>query len=189
MIIAIKEKDRVVIGYTMTDSWGKLSDKDYVDEENLPIRYTKDGKVLICCIMDRSSDKLLYDEALLNMEINPKSIVKDVIPYVKELLQKGDKRIDDKGKWGNSLTICDNEHIYDISPTFVFREVDDYVYHGCDSDEKIMVLDATKGCSAEERIIKTARFISKLCRESTFPWVITDTKSKQFKVIYEGETR
>lgn len=187
MIIAIKEKDKVVIGYTNLDSWGRLTNKDYVDEENLAIKFSKTGKVFACSDMNRRSDILLYDDELLNCEVSPKSIVRDIIPYIKERLNENDIPID-KGDWKNALVICDNEHIYDIGPKFAFREVHDFVCHGYREAETIIsVLDATPSISAEQRIIKAVSFASKMYKENLFPIVITDTKDGKLKVVYEGE--
>ena len=93
MIIAVKDKDRVVIGYTLADTWGKLTDADYVDEENLAIRFSETGKIFACSDMNRSSDILLFDDDLINMEINPKTVVKEIIPYIKEKLKENDRWI------------------------------------------------------------------------------------------------
>ena len=187
MIIAIKEKDKVVIGYTNLDSWGRLTNKDYVDEENLAIKFSKAGKVFACPNMNRRSDILLYDDELLNLDVSPKSVVKEIIPYIKERLNENDIPID-KGDWKNALVICDNEHIYDIGPKFAFREVHDFVCHGYREAETIIsVLDATPSVSAEQRIIKAVSFASKIYKENLYPLVITDTKDGKLKVIYEGE--
>ena len=187
MIIAIKEKDKVVIGYTNLDSWGRLTNKDYVDEENLAIKFSKTGKVFACSDMNRRSDILLYDDELLNLDVSPKSVVKEIIPYIKERLNENDIPID-KGDWKNALVICDNEHIYDIGPKFAFREVHDFVCHGYREAETIISeLDATPSISAEQRIIKAVSFASKIYKENLFPLVITDTKDRKIKVVYEGE--
>ena len=187
MIIAIKEKDKVVIGYTNLDSWGRLTNKDYVDEENLAIKFSEAGKVFACPNMNRRSDILLYDDELLNLDVSPKSVVKEIIPYIKERLNENDIPID-KGDWKNALVICDNEHIYDIGPKFAFREVHDFVCHGYREAETIIsVLDATPSISAEQRIIKAVSFASKMYKENLFPIVITDTKDGKLKVVYEGE--
>ncbi len=187
MIIAIKEKNKVVIGYTNLDTWDRLANTDYVDEENLAIRFSKLGKVFACSDMDRRSDILLYDEELLNLEVSPKSIGKDIIPYIKERLKENDIPID-KGDWKNALVICDNEHVYDIGPKFAFREVNDFVVHGYrEVDAVISALDATPSMSAEQRIIKAVSFASKVYKENLFPMIITDTKDRKIKVVYEGE--
>ena len=187
MIIAIKEKDKVVIGYTNLDSWGRLTNKDYVDEENLAIKFSKTGKVFACSDMNRRSDILLYDDELLNLDVSPKNVVKEIIPYIKERLNDNDIPID-KGDWKNALVICDNEHIYDIGPKFAFREVHDFVCHGYrEVDAVISALDATPSMSAEQRIIKAVSFASKVYKENLFPIVITDTIDGKLKVVYEGE--
>ena len=188
MIIAIKEKDKVVIGYTNLDSWGRLTNKDYVDEENLAIKFSKTGKVFACPNMNRRSDILLYDDELLNLDVSSKSVVKEIIPYIKERLKENDLPIDENGSWKNALVICDNEHIYDIDPKFAFREVNDFVVHGYkEVDAVISALDATPSISAEQRIIKAVSFASKIYKENLFPLVISDMKDKAFKIIYEGE--
>lgn len=188
MIIAIKEKDRVVIGYSNVDLWDRIFNEDYVDEENLAIKFSDAGKLFACMSMDRRSDMFLFDEELLNTEISPKSIIKEVIPYMKHQFKENGLSIDEEHGWANTLTICDNEHIYDIDKNFAFREVDDYVCHGFKAADIITsVLDDTTDLLAEERIIKAAEFTSNLFKESLFPLVITNTKDKQFKVVYEGE--
>ena len=187
MIIAIKEKDNVVIGYTNLDTWDRLANTDYVDEENLAIKFSKTGKVFACPNMNRRSDILLYEDDLLNLDVSPKSVVKEIIPYIKERLNENDIPID-KGDWKNALVICDNEHVYDIGPKFAFREVHDFVCHGYREAETIIsVLDATPSISAEQRIIKAVSFASKMYKENLFPIVITDTKDGKLKVVYEGE--
>ena len=187
MIIAIKEKDRVVIGYTNLDFWTNLSDKDYIDEENVAINLSRAGKVFAFAKMDKSTQILFYDESLLNVEISPKNIVRQVIPYIKVQLQKGGE-CDDKNKWDNALLICDDLHVYCIGPTFNFVEASDYVCYGrAEKDNVLSVLDQTTELSAEERIKEAIRFTSKLRKESLYPFVITDTKTRKVKIINEGE--
>ena len=187
MIIAIKEKDKVVIGYTNLDSWCRLTNKDYIDEENLAIKFSEAGKVFACPDMNRRSDILLYDDELLNLDVSPKSVVKEIIPYIKERLKENDMPID-KGDWKNALVICDNEHLYDIGPKFAFREVHDFVCHGYrEVDVVISVLDEVSHLPAEERIVKAVSFVGKLYKENLFPIVITNTKDRKIKVVYEGE--
>jgi hypothetical protein len=132
---------------------------------------------------------LLYEEELLNLDVSPKNVVKEIIPYIKERLNDNDIPID-KGDWKNALVICDNEHIYDIGPKFAFREVQDFVCHGYrEVDAVISALDATPSISAEQRIIKAVSFASKVYKENLFPIVITDTKDGKLKVVYEGEVK
>ena len=188
MIIAIKEKDKVVIGYSNAEAWGRLSEKDYVDEENVAIKFSEDGKLFACAEMNRRSDILLYDDEFLSKEITPKSIVREVIPYIKRKLEENDQALDE-GRWKNALIICDNDKLYDVDPLFEFCEADDYVCYGYCVGTLKSALDETKELSAEERIMKAIIFASELHKESMFPIVITDTKSREFKYIYEGEKK
>ena len=187
MIIAIKDKDRVVVACSTVDSLDGISDLDYVDEENVALKFSQTGKAFGLAIMDRRSDMLLYDEVFMGLEITPKTIVKDVIPYIQCELKENDKPVDEDGSWQNALVICDNEHIYDIDPKFGFSEAEDYVCHGYRVESLKSVLDATRHLPAEERIIRAVNFANKLHKENLFPLVITDTKSQKFKNIYQGD--
>lgn len=185
MIIAIKEKDRVVLGYTNVDGWSRLAENDYVDEENVAMRFSKNGNIFAFSALDGISDALCYDEEFLNLEITPRGIVREVIPYIKDKMKAMNKSISEKGSWNNALVIADGTHIYDVSPMFDFFEADDYVCHGFHVDTCKVVLCSTVGQPAEERIVKAMKFVRELYKESLFPLVITDTKTKKFKYIYE----
>lgn len=187
MIIAIKEQDKVVVGYTNTDKWARLTDKDYLDQENCAIRFTENGTLFACPIMDRTSDLLLYNDELLGKEITPKTIVREIIPKIKELLKQNNRPIEEDGNWKNALYICNNEHLYHIDTHFRFSEVEDYMCNGYCVETLKSVLDDTIGLPAKERIIKAVSFASKLHKENLFPLIITDTKTKQFKYIFKGE--
>ena len=187
MIIAIKEKGKVVIGYSNTDFWGRLTDKDYVEEENVAIKFSETGNIFAFANMDRRSDIFLYNDDFINTEVNPKTLIRTIIPYIKEKLIENDKPIDENGNWRNALVICNKNHIYDIDPMFGFYESNDYVCHGYRVETLKSVLDATTNLPAEERIMKAVNFSNKLHKENLFPIVITDTTSKKIKCIYQGE--
>ena len=187
MIIAIKEKDKVVIGYSNTDFLCGLTDKYYVEEENVAIKFSETGNIFAFANMDRRSDIFLYNDDFLKTEVNPKTIIRTIIPYIKEKLIENDKPVDENGNWRNALVICNKNHIYDIDPMFGFYEANDYVCHGYRVETIKSVLDATTNLPAEERIMKAVTFSNKLHRENLFPIVITNTTSKTIKCIYQGE--
>ena len=188
MIIAIKEKDRVVVAYSNADSKCNLCEKDYVDEENVAIRYSKAGRLYACDSMNFASDKLLYDDSFIeNESVNPKAIVCEIIPFIKHTLGEKKSESSKEDTWRNTLLICDGQRVYDIDSKFGFTEIDDYVCHGYREDCLKSVLDATKDLSAEDRILQAVRFTSKLYKEDLFPIVITDTNTKQIKNVYKGE--
>lgn len=186
MIIAIKEKDRVVVAFSNTDYWNGLAEQDYVDQENVAIKFTEKEKAFAFAKSDVRADTLVFDDDFLNLEITPKTIIKDVIPYIKKRLEEIGKPLDDDGNWKNALIICDDNHIYDIDPFFGFYEADDYACHGYMVETLKSVLDATKHLSAKERILKAVRFASNSFKENFFPITITDTKNKKFENIFEG---
>ena len=188
MIIAIKEKDRVVLGYSNVECWsGMLTEKDCVDEENLAIRFSENGYVFACADMGRAADVLLYDDEFINdSDMNPKSIVRFRVSYIKDTLETNGVCCDNDN-WKNVLLMCNDEHIYGIDMAFGFYEAEDYACHGFHTDLMRSVLDNTKGLPARERIIKAVSFSEEVNREGVFPIVITDTKTKQFEIIYKGE--
>lgn len=187
MIIAIREKDRVVVAFSGLDSWCNVAEEDYVDEENIAIRFSKSGKIFGCGALNRVCDVVLYDEEILQANITPSTIVREVVPRIKDCLKENEVALDSEGRWKNALVICDNKNIYDIDPLFGFYQADDYVCHGYSVEILKSVLDATSTLPAEERIIKAVSFASLMSKESLFPFVITDTKNKKLKKIYKGE--
>ena len=187
MIIAVKEKDRVVVGFTNCDVYTRLADADYIDEENVALKFNEDGVLFGCASMDRRSDVLLYDEDFTKMEINPKSIVREVIPYIKHTLKQNDLALDKEGGWKNALIICKDNHIYSIGGLFNFYEAEDYMHQGYRRASIENALDENAGMSAEERIIDAVRYAGKMNKENLFPLVITDTKTKKFKYIMRGD--
>ena len=187
MIIAIKEKGKVVIGYSNTDFWCGLTDKDYVEEENVAIKFSETGNIFAFANMDRRSDIFLYNDDFLKTEVNPKTLIRTIIPYIKEKLIENGKPVDENGNWRNALVICNKNHIYDIDPMFGFYESNDYVCHGYRVETLKSVLDETTNLPAEERIMRAVNFSNKLHKENLFPIIITDTTSKTIKCIYQGE--
>lgn len=188
MIIAIKQADRVVVGYTV-DAWYFLTEQDCIDPENIAIKFTQTGQMLVFGRPDSYADLFMYDEHFADMAATPKTIVRDMIPYIKRKLKENYKPLSKSGSWYNALIICDNAHIYSVGSKFDFREEVDYVAIGPVSISETLksVIDATTSLPAEERMIKAVEVATKVHKQILFPLVITDTKTKQFKVIYQGE--
>ena len=83
MIIAIKQADRVVVGYTTVDTWDCFTEQDSADPENIAIKFTPSGQLLVFALPVRRSDIFMYDEQFDQMTATPKDIIKDLIPYIK----------------------------------------------------------------------------------------------------------
>lgn len=193
MLIAIKEKlqegkSRVLLGITNTDFWRDMTDNESVEQENLPATFNTNGQLIAFIKMDRASDILMFDDEFLNKEITNKNIVKEIVPYIKQRFKNCNYKLN-KECWDNILTVCDNEHIYSLSPDFIFAESDFDTVHGnhyyCNFLKQ--VLDNTIGEPAEERIVKAFKFCCKQTRDNCFPIVIFDTSTKQRKVVYKGD--
>ena len=185
MIIAVKDKERVVLGYSNLQSMSKFLKKDYVDEENVPIKISSNGNVFAFGRLSRESDLFLYDKTFLEMEITPKTIVREVIPYIKQRLEENGCPIKD-GEWKNNLIISADNRIYCIDTAFEFFEAYDYHVFSYSSDEFMAVLDETAEMNPEQRITNAVSFIEEIYSGELFPMVILDTKSKKIKPIYEG---
>lgn len=183
MIIAIKDVDKVVIAYANADYASSLAEEDYIDEENLPLKFSDKGNAFLTTTLKRSSDIILYNDELINSEMNAKIIIKDVIPYLKYAFKENGGIIDGDGDWDNSLVICNDNHIYDIAIDFTFREREEYAYHGYFHDMAVSVLDANASLPPKERILKTVDYVCKMQKCNFYPLIITDTKSKRIEVI------
>lgn len=187
MIIAIKENDSVVLGYSNRDLWLQLLESDHTDPENVAIKYAENGTLFAFTYTDRASDILLYNDTLMETEINMKALIRDVVPFMKEELK--DARCIKDGSFGNALIIYQNGHLYDISPTFSVTEIDDYVCHGYRASYAQGILDLTKNMKAKDRIIEAFSYFSRATNQNMFPLVITDTKTKKFKTVYKGDKK
>ena len=185
MIIVVKDQDRVVIGYTIANQFGRLASSDYSDTENFALVQRNDYYYGFA-LMNRISDLFIYDELFLNLKVTPDNIINEVIPYIKNKLINNKKMLNN-GKWDNALVICDNNHIYDISVKLEFNEIEKYLVHGYDEDMIISILDSTPNMPTKERIIEAFSFVSKLYKEDLFPIAITDTLTKEIKIIEKGE--
>ena len=187
MIIAIKENERVVFGYTNRQAMTNLSLKDYIDDENVPMGFFENGCAFSFVTMNRQSDLFRYDEEFLKMEPTSKTIVREMLPYIKKKLRYVGA-ITDEGVWKNALVISDGEHIYGIDRELNFYEVDDYTTHSFTTDQITSCLDATEDWPAEKRIIAAVSFVEELRGEKLFPLIIMDTKDKEKKYAYGGES-
>ena len=186
MIIAVKEKDRVVMAYSGTDIWVLLAERDFVDEENIALKFAENGTLFGFLKMDRRSDLLLYDEDFLHIEASAEGIVREMIPTIQKKLSDDGRAISEEGDWGNAIIIATKDRLYGIDSQFGFYEADDYICYSYKDMTFRSVLDLTQDLPAEERIVHAVRFVSRVHKESLFPMVITDTVSKQFKYVDEG---
>lgn len=86
MIIAIREKDRALVACTITDRTDDLTNADYLDPENLPLRFLSNGMLLAFDRLNRASDVVLYNEEIT-------SILQSDAEFLKKL-KKDDPKTD-----------------------------------------------------------------------------------------------
>ncbi|MBO7214273.1 MAG: hypothetical protein J6V66_02120 [Clostridia bacterium] len=187
MIIAIKEKDRVVVGFT-NECWsGIFADKDYLDEDNIAIKFIGEDKIYAFANMNRASDILLNNQDFIDdEEVGAFDVPKYFIPFLKHQFKENGYSYK-PDNWDNALVLCNNSTIYVIEPSFGFYEAEDYACHGYNTEILKSVLDETKHLPAEERIIKAVSFSTKINKCDLFPLILADTKTRKFKYILKGE--
>lgn len=188
MIISIKQADRVVVGYTVSDLVPLATVADCIDPENISIKFAPSGHMIAFVRSGRSADLFLYDEQFENMPITPQAIAKDTIAYIKRKLKQNNQPLGKHGDWDNMLIICDSQHIYTVNTQFDFREEGDYIAVGPDAISGTLksVLDATTDLYAEDRMVKALDIVAKVHKQNLYPLVVTDSKTQQFKVIHKG---
>ena len=184
MIIAIKDKDRVVVAYSNNDILEKMEEKDSVDKENVAMRVLDNGTVFGFVKPGCRTDMFIYDDEFLSGDITPKYILREVIPYMKKKMADNNKPYTEKKGMNNAMIICTPDRIFEIGNRLTLLEKESFACVSWNYEEVLIsVLDATEGLSPRERICKTLDFVSKKYRANFYPCVITDTKSKKFEVI------
>lgn len=188
MIIGIKEKERVVLGFAY---WAlpEVNDRDKVLEDNLPIKVFKDEGVVIACAERKiTSDMLFADENIEKMIKEGKTTYEDVVndfaPMIHDRIAKENLLLDD-GKWSNCFVVAKGNSVVDVTPSFFVQDVADFFVHGFTTEYSKSNLLYSEGKSAEERIIEALRFHTQMTSDHMSPIVLIDTKDFQMKVITE----
>ena len=183
MIIAIKREDGVTLGVSCKDSCCDMLDKDYTLLDNLPAWKVKGNTGCYAATgeLDFSGQLIRAYARSLSKIKGPNDIINQVIPEMKSLLK--DFRLSDGKKWGNELLIVKDGRLYHLTSHFVLEELQDAVVLARNSLVQMGCLEATRGQTAEKRIVETYRFLSKVRNENLFPIVLWDTKTGRKKVI------
>ena len=187
MFIVIKEKDRVIVMSSVTDNIKRMANADMVCEDNRVIRVN--GDVIYCfSVAGRSADIFLYDDRFYEFEVSPESIVNDMIPYMYQKVRH-EKDLDDKQWdnpcWDNALTIIKDNRIFDITPSFYFKEENDFLVHGWNIEPVIGSLETTRGEDAETRIRKAVGLYRKVYYDTVYPCVVVDSKEMKLQIWEE----
>ena len=188
MIIGIKEKDRVVLGFAY---WAlqEVNARDKVLEDNLPFKAFKDEGVIIACAERKiTTDILFVDETIEKMIEEGKTTYEDAVneyaPMIHNRMAKENLLLDD-GNWSNCFVVAKGNSVLDVTPTFFVQDVTDFFVHGFTPDHVKSKLTCNEGKPAEERIIEAFRFHTQTMGDQMLPIVLIDTKDFQVKVITE----
>lgn len=188
MIIGIKEKDRVVLGFAYW-TLQEVNARDKVLEDNLPFKVFKDEDTIIACAeREIATDMLFTDENIETMIKEGKTTYEDVVndfaPMIHDKMAKENLLLDD-GNWSNCFVVAKGNSIVDVTPTFFVQDVADFFVHGFTTEYSKSNLLYSEGKPAEERIIEAFQFHTQMTCDHTFPIVLIDTKDFQMKVITE----
>ena len=187
MIIGIKGKDRVVLGFACW-ALSEVNDRDKTLEDNLPFKVFEDEGVIVACAeRERSADILFADEAIENEIKEGKTsyeyVVNDIAPKIYAEMEQ--EHLLDEGRWPNCFVVAKGNSLSDVTPSFFVQDVEEYLVHGYVTEYIKSFLKYNADMPVEERIVGAFRFHVKMMGEHVFPIVLIDTKNFKVKVFTE----
>lgn len=181
LIIAIKEKDRVVIGADTQTTSGDVYIKCY-SPNNLKIwNVEKNNLVFAHCGNKRDSNivKLIKDYEF-DGELTFEAVVHSILPRIKKELDEYKYNVaDEHGNlmFDSKFIVASKNNAFLIDSNGCVLEIENYIAVGNGEDEALLLLDFTKEKKAEERIIEIIRAVSNRHLYVGSDVVIVDTKN------------
>ena len=195
VVVAIKEKDRVIFGADSQVTRGGTR-KTLSNPNNYKI-WRIDG--VPGCMMAmvgpsrngniiKAADGLIPELAVLKDEVDFKFVVNHLVPTIFELLEES-KAIDKSAKRHMESTIlfAYRDRLYYIGSYGAVIEVDDYCAIGSGESEALGSLISTEQITSEERIKLAIKASAANDIYVDYPIVIGDTAGDSFKVFYEKD--
>lgn len=178
-MIAIKENEKIYIGYSLMEALQGLSEKDLI--LNLPIHKIRGKKNMYAFFnrCERVENILRYDAKIFNIELNDEVVMgtfyREFYKYVQQYLNP----FSGNG-WENTMVIADGENAYKFNGVMVVEKLGDYLVT---SYEKPITtyLDINQDKSATERIIGAFREVEKT--EDVFPIIIYNLSDGTKKIV------
>ncbi|MGN0814954.1 MAG: hypothetical protein ACI4MH_06960 [Candidatus Coproplasma sp.] len=185
MIVAVKKDDRVVVGISICDDSRDMTPKDLALADNLPLWKVKGEKDCYVCVeyLQYSTDVLRFNDHIFRGISDGESIIKKVIPAMKELLSEYGCTIGGRD-WYNQLLIIKGNKIFKISNFFCVSEEEDYAALGYD-DYFAGALDAMRDTELTQRVLTAIRHTARMTNRQIFPVTVFDTNTKRRKVYYK----
>jgi hypothetical protein len=185
MVIVRKTDEKILVGLTVTDALVNMTKRDLLLSENLPfwkVKGTKDCYVF-AEDLTLATDLLRYNDYIFKNVTDGNSVITEVVPKIKELLDKYSQVINGK-EWESQLLIIKGDKIFTIGRYFTVSEINDFDALGY-KPYLLGGLEVSKDLSPEESILFAVRMLNKSRSKNLFPLVLFDTKTKKRKVIYE----
>lgn len=123
MIAAIKEENKIFIGYTDKKE-ESVALGDYLCRENIPC-FTDGDLIVFFAISNASSDYLTRCGEIFSGELSVDTIRSSVLPQIKKAAAKLHGVTN--GRWQNAAVICKNGRLFSIASDFYVKEENDYV--------------------------------------------------------------
>ncbi len=182
MIAAIKEENKIFIGYTDKKE-ESVALGDYLCRENIPC-YTDGDLIVFFAISNASSDYLTCHSEIFSGELSVDTIRSSVLPQIKKAAEKLHGVTN--GRWQNAAVICKNGRLFSIASDFYVKEENDYVCIGYSPEYARSVLDTERGLPPKERIAKAFEFHKNSTGEGGCPVIYIDSEEKRLKVLSGG---
>ena len=185
MLALKKTEEGAVLGFCTRDSLIDMTAGDLTLEENVPLWKVRGEKDLYVCTGDLTfaSDVLRYDHSIFKGITDAESVLKNVVPKMKELLKEA-SLVSKDNRWEGPLFIIKGSRVFKISPYFTVNEIegDTGVFY---SNYIMGALEDAAELSPEEAILYAARTTSALTGKSWFPLVIFNTKTEKKRIYYK----
>lgn len=185
MLIAIKDDKEIKIGMTIKESYVNMEDADIFQKENVPYWTIKDKGIchIFADTLSFSVDLLRYKEDIFKDITDGMSIIKNVIPKIRKVL---DEYLCYSGKnaWNNQLLIVKNKKMFLIDTNLIVIEVDNQI--ATDYEPYALgTLEEYKDLEKDKRIIESYKIIEKMRNCKLFPIMLIDPKKE--KIEYYNE--
>ena len=183
MIIARKSNDEIMVGLTVGDSLIDMTEKDLSLKENIPFWKVKGVKncYVFAEALNYSTDLLRYNDYIFKDVTDGNSLIVNVVPKMKELLDKH-SRIIGKDEWESQLLIIKDNKMFTIGHYFTVFEVDEFAALGYES-YLLGGLEENRDKPLEESILAALRNLNRMRCRNLFPLVLFDSKTKKSKVV------
>ena len=185
MILAVKKENEIAVGISICDCSVDMTEKDLSLADNLPFWKVKGEKDCYVCTEDLTyaTDLLRYNDYVFSGITDGKSVIKNVLPKIKDLLSEHNQLINNK-EWLNQLLIIKNGKIFRINNYFCVTEIDDYVALAGES-LILGVFDSMVNSQPKENILTALRHLERMRNKTLFPATIFNYKTKKKKVYFK----